>query len=520
MRQNLPVSQREYQVPPGTTLVSSTDLKSHITYCNPAFIEVSGYTRDELVGQPHNMIRHPDMPAEAFRDMWHTLQSGQPWTALVKNRRKSGDHYWVRANVTPVLDNGRVTGYMSVRTSVTRDEVAAAEALYARMREEAAAGRSDARLVAGELRHSGWRHRLAEAFSLGFGGRLAAFVTASAMLISAIVVVVSGFGLAAQIVAATMGGLACGWVVRRMAVSPLLQAIEAVNRMSAGDLTQSMPAGRQDEIGRLSRGLNQLNVNLQAIVGDVRREVEGMTLASREIANGNHDLGNRTESQASNLQQTAASLEQITGTIRQTADNARVAADLSREASAVAERSGQAARDVAGRMHQIRDASNRIAEIIGTIDGISFQTNILALNAAVEAARAGEAGRGFAVVASEVRSLAQRTTQAAQEIKTLIADSSAKVQAGSELADATGVTTVQTQEAVQRVHALIAEISAATGEQSKGVGQINVAVAELDTLTQQNAAMVEELAAAAGSLTGQAEVVSQAVRIFRASAGR
>lgn len=169
-------------------------------------------------------------------------------------------------------------------------------------------------------------------------------------------------------------------------------------------------------------------------------------------------------------------------------------------------------------MRDIRASSDRIAEIIGTIDGISFQTNILALNAAVEAARAGEAGRGFAVVAAEVRALAHRTTQAAHQIKTLIADSSAKVQAGSDLADATGNNTQQTQEVVARVHTLIAEISSATGEQSKGVAQINHSLTELDGLTQQNAAMVEQLAAAADSLSGQAEVVSQAVRIFRSGA--
>ena len=140
MRNNGPVTQREYQLPSGTTLVSTTDLQSHITYCNPAFVETSGFSRDELIGQPHNLVRHPDMPAEAYRDMWDTLKAGQPWTALVKNRRKNGDHYWVRANVTPVLEGGRVTGYMSVRTAPARAEIQAAEALYATMRAEAAAG--------------------------------------------------------------------------------------------------------------------------------------------------------------------------------------------------------------------------------------------------------------------------------------------------------------------------------------------------------------------------------------------
>ena len=208
--------------------------------------------------------------------------------------------------------------------------------------------------------------------------------------------------------------------------------------MSAGDLSQAMGVNRQDEVGQLARSINQLNVNLQAIVSDVRNEVEGITQASREIASGNSDLGSRTETQAGNLQQTASAIEQITGTIRQTAATASTAADLAQEATSVAERSGQAALDVAERMGEMRQSSQRIGEIIGVIDGISFQTNILALNAAVEAARAGEAGRGFAVVAAEVRALAQRTSAAAREIKVLIEDSSTKVEAGAQLAAATG----------------------------------------------------------------------------------
>jgi len=518
MRQNGPVTQREFVLPAGTTLVSTTDLQSHITYCNPAFVEVSGYGRDELISQPHNLVRHPDMPAEAFRDMWATLQTGEPWTALVKNRRKNGDHYWVRANVTPVLEGGRVNGYMSVRTVPGRDEVAAAEKLYARMREEAAAGALVHTMHRGELVSGGTGARLLRALRPGFGGQLMLTAMAGTLATALAAAPLAGIGLVATLPVSLLIGAGVAWWLRQQALAPIRQAITVARRMAAGDLSQAIPAGRPDEVGQLARGLTQLNVNLQAIVGDVRREVEGITLASSEIAKGNHDLGNRTESQASNLQQTAASMEQITGTLRQTADTAHTAAAMAGEAAEVAERSGVAARDVAERMGEIRTSSHRIGEIIGVIDGISFQTNILALNAAVEAARAGEQGRGFAVVAAEVRALAQRTSAAAREIKVLIEDSSTKVEAGTRLAESTGENTRQTQAAVQRVHALITEISAAASEQSKGVAQVNAGVTELDSLTQQNAAMVEELAAAASSLHGQAEVVSQAVRIFRGNA--
>ena len=522
MRHNGPISQHEFQLPSGTTLVSTTDLKSHITYCNPAFIEVSGYSREELIGQPHNLVRHPDMPAEAYRDMWATLKAGEPWTALVKNRRKNGDHYWVRANVTPVLDGGQVTGYMSVRTQPRRDEVASAEALYARMREQAASGRTALHLHKGELRASGAAAALARVLRPGLGGKLTLTALAGTTAVALLGAELAALGMPSALtlaLSAVVGAGMAAWL-RQQALAPLRQAIAVARRMSAGDLSQTLASDRFDEVGQLARALTQLNVNLQAIVGDVRREVEGITLASSEIAKGNLDLGNRTESQASSLQQTAASMEQITGTIRHTADTAHTAADLAQEASAVAQRSGEAAHTVTVRMADIRQSSQRIAEIIGTIESISFQTNILALNAAVEAARAGDAGRGFAVVASEVRALAGRTSAAAREIKVLIEDCSNQVEAGTRLAEATGENTRQTQDAVQRVHALIKEISGAAGEQSKGVAQVNVAVAELDGLTQQNAAMVEELAAAANSLHGQAEVVAQTVHIFRGGAAQ
>ena len=214
----------------GATLVSATDLKSRITYCNPAFVAASGYAREELVGQPHNLIRHPDMPAEAFRDMWATLQSGQPWTALVKNRRKCGDHYWVRANVTPVLENGHVVGYMSVRTKPGRDEVAAAEALYARMREEAAAGRIVTTLQAGELLVRTPAARLARLLRPGHAAQVAAAAAAAPLAVSGAAVVAGASWLpmlGAGIVAAALAA----WSLRALAIAPLGRATEVANRL-------------------------------------------------------------------------------------------------------------------------------------------------------------------------------------------------------------------------------------------------------------------------------------------------
>ncbi|HEU4623025.1 MAG TPA: methyl-accepting chemotaxis protein, partial [Burkholderiaceae bacterium] len=254
---------------------------------------------------------------------------------------------------------------------------------------------------------------------------------------------------------------------------------------------------------------------LVKVVGTVRSGVDSVATASAQIAQGNSDLSSRTEQQASSLQQTASSMEELTSTVSASADNAREANALSSRAKDVAMRGGQAVTQVVATMDEIQGASSKIADIIGVIDGIAFQTNILALNAAVEAARAGEQGRGFAVVAGEVRSLAQRSAQAAKEIKALISDSVNKVQSGHALVSEAGRTMNDIVEQVARVTSVIAEITAAAGEQRDGLGQINQAVTQLDTATQQNAALVEESAAAADSLRAQATRLSDAVAVFR-----
>jgi aerotaxis receptor len=520
MRVNLPVTQQEFVIPDGVTLVSTTDLSSHITYCNPAFIAVSGYSREELVGQPHNIVRHPDMPPEAFRDMWVTLKSGSPWSALVKNRRKNGDHYWVMANATPIMSNGQPVGYMSVRTKPTREQVQQAEALYARMRQEREHGHVTVALHRGRVVATGWRGALQRATRLTLGRTIGlgcaglALAGLAAGHASAVMGSVGslGAGLGLLALAALVGA-----VLRRQTLAPLEDAIRFANTMAAGDLTGRLQAGGAVEFAELKKALNQLNVNLQAVVADVRHEVEGVQVASHQIASGNQDLSSRTEAQASNLEQTAASMDQMNSTVAQSASTAGEAARLAERAAGVAREGNAAMSQVITTMDDISRSSARIGEIIQVIDGISFQTNILALNAAVEAARAGEQGRGFAVVAAEVRSLAQRTLDAAKEIKGLIAESSSKVERGSELVHSTGQTMASVVGAVEQVNALIGDITHATQEQSSGIAQINQAVGQLDSVTQQNSAMVEELAAAASSLQAQAEVMHEAVRVFRLS---
>ncbi|HEY1092730.1 MAG TPA: methyl-accepting chemotaxis protein [Burkholderiaceae bacterium] len=512
-RSKVEVTGREYIVPEGSPLVSTTDLKSYISYCNPAFIEVSGYTREELLGQPHNMIRHPDMPREAFRDMWATIGAGRPWSALVKNRRKNGDHYWVVANVTPVLEDGRVTGYMSVRTRASRAQIERAEALYAGMRAEAAANKIVTVLQRGQLQRRTLLGRLSAALDWGLAAKLGTVSVLLPLLGIALAALLPGLPGIGAVLAL---GLLAAWWLQVSTVAPLQAVIGAANRMAAGDLKQNLASAAGDELGQVNRGLNQLNVNLQAVVGDVRQQVDGIASASREISDGSADLSARTETQASNLQQAAASLEQITSTIRGNAEAAQSANEMAAQASIVAEQGGRSVNAVAERMVEIRRSSARISEIVQVIDGISFQTNLLALNAAVEAARAGEQGRGFAVVASEVRMLSARTREAAKEIKDLIESAALQVEGGHQLVGDTSRTVQQTVEAIRTVTELVARISNASREQATGITEVNTAVAQLDGLTQQNAAMVEQLSASAASLQGQAEAVTEALHILRA----
>ena len=319
----------------------------------------------------------------------------------------------------------------------------------------------------------------------------------------------------AGVLALVMAGLAIGTVLTvRSVCRPIDQLAEAARRIGEGELDVPVNTDRDDEIGSVQQSLAAMRDALRNIVGQVRQSTESIQLASTEVASGNADLSQRTEQAASSLQQTASSLEYLTGHVRQTADAAAQVFQLAASASTVAQRGGVVVSEMVRTMDGIHQGSRRIADIIGTIDGIAFQTNILALNAAVEAARAGEQGRGFAVVASEVRCLAQRSTEAAREIKGLIGSSVAQVATGARLVQDAGSTMSEIVAGVQRVTDVIGEITAAASAQRHGLVQVNGAVASLDQMTQQNAALVEQSAAAAESLRDQALRLARVIDIF------
>ena len=526
MRANLPVTDTEYPLDDDTALVSMTDLDSHITYANPAFIEVSGFAKEELIGQPHNLVRHPDMPPEAYADLWRTIQAGQQWTAPVKNRRKNGDFYWVKANVTPIVKDGQPVGYMSVRVKPSREEVARAADLYREMRE----GRSRHAVRGGDVVSTGPLGALASWLQIGVRARIWFAVLAMALAPIGFGLAeswwgdagtaVAGFGwtrlVAAGVLGLGMAGILGLWLDFSVA-RPLGDVARMAQRIAGADLTDRLATSRHDAIGRAIRGLNQTNVNLWGIVSDVRAQAHAMHVATGEISSGILDLSARTESQASSLEETAASMEQLHATVQQTADLARQANQLAASASTIAGRGGEVVGQAVANMADINQSSAKIADIIGVIDEIAFQTNILALNAAVEAARAGEQGRGFAVVASEVRNLAQKTATAAKEIKSLISDSLTKVESGAKLSEETGKAMADMVASIDRVTAIMGDISRATTEQASGIGQVNEAAMQLDRATQENAAFAEKVTAASVLLTHQADTLLEAVSIFNVS---
>ncbi|TWI61878.1 methyl-accepting chemotaxis sensory transducer with Pas/Pac sensor [Pseudoduganella lurida] len=520
MRKNLPVTNREITLDDDQAIVSKTDLDGNIVYVNPYFVDVSGFAEDELLGAPQNIVRHPDMPAEAFADLWASLRAGTPWTGIVKNRCRNGDHYWVKANVTPIREQGRTTGYMSVRTKATREQIAEATAAYAALR----AGSRDVEIRNGQLVRRGLRHLVARLSHVSLAMRiwLSTSIVNVLLVIVCFASLVEGDGSGAArygIFAATFIGLLINvflWYTLRTGVlQPLARALQGARAIAAGDLSTTFDAHGTDEVGQLLRALQQMNSNLIATIRDVRVNVETMAVATRQIAAGNSDLSGRTEAQAASLEQTAASVDEFSSTVKANADNSQQANELAVAASGVAEEGGTIVAEVIATMDEINSSSKRIVDIIGLIEGIAFQTNILALNAAVEAARAGEQGRGFAVVAGEVRNLAQRSSLAAKDIKELIEVSVGKVSAGMERAHRAGATMEQVVSSVRQVTSIMQEISIASREQSLGVDQVNQAIAHMDEVTQQNAALVEEAAAAANSLAEEAHGLTQAVSLFK-----
>jgi len=508
---------QEYAVGATDFLVLVSDRAGHFVYANPTYCRVSGYSLAELLGTQTRHMLHPDMPPQVVQDMTVTLKGKQPWTGIIKNRRKNGDYYWVRLNISPIyVDGNRYAGSLMVHSKLSRDEIAPLDALYKLM---CSGANKKLSLHHGKpIRLNLWGRAVLLLRSFGLNalvwGAMTVVAVASVVGVSAVDRGMPAWAAALGVAGVTM---ALGMYLSSALVKSLRKAVRFANNIAAGSLDSQINSTRSDEIGDLLRALAQMNMNMRATVSDVRDGIAQMQEATGNIASGTSDLSGRTDGQAQRLQATAASTEEMTANVKQTADASRKASESATAANNAAQTSGHAIAEVTAAMTAIAGASKKIADIVGVIDGIAFQTNILALNAAVEAARAGEQGRGFAVVASEVRNLAQRSAQSAREIRSLIADSAKHVADGTARVHSAGKTVADVVAQVRQVTTLVTEIAAALLEQESGIGQINDGVSNLEVVTQQNAQLVNEHTDSAARLREQSELLAQAVSVFKLS---
>lgn len=514
MKKERPVTHLEYTFDENATLMSTTDLESYINYANDTFINVSGFTQEELTGQPHNIVRHPDMPKEAFRDMWSTLKQGEPWTGLVKNRRKDGDHYWVRANTVPVMRNGEIKGYMSVRARPNDEEIKVAEQLYKNFREGNARGHAFFKGVVVRTGLMRWRTLLK---TLPLRWRLRGALL-PLLPLSALAGIALGIDITTN--AWFTGAVALmTFLISQFLEAQIIRPVERLRKQAlavvTGDYSRVEHMDRVDEIGMTLRAVSQLGLMFRWLVDDVRAQALNVLETSDTLRATNNALSQRTSKAASNVEQTAAAMHEMMKTVQSNTGKASEVDSLSRETSIAASGGGQVMSNMAEIMTAITESSKQITNITSIIDGIAFQTNILALNAAVEAARAGEQGKGFAVVAGEVRQLAQRSASAASDIKRLVETSSTQVKTGSEEVEGACCKMEEIVERIKHVTLLIADISNSTAEQARALAEVSQAVRELDTITHQNAERVQENAVASGEMNAQAQRLAEAISVFR-----
>ncbi len=520
MRNNQPVTRKECLIPDHVAIISRTDAKGIITHVNDDFLALSGLTRAEVIGQPHNIVRHPDMPPEVFRDFWDTLQAGRPWMGVLKNRCKNGDHYWVKATATPTPDGG----YMSVRVKPTRDEVAAAEALHARMRQD-----PGFRLEGGQPRKGALAALLNRLMDMGLATKL--WITTLASMVAVLAAVLLGWAALGSVLADLSPQAAAGiapfrtgllavagvtlvvwplvawWVIRHLN-RPLQQAVEAAKGIAAFDFSRPVPQAGGDEVGQLLRQFAIMRNNLQEGAVMIQQNARRLDEAVQVLKGSSQAAAHAATEQSDASTSMAASVEELSVAIDQMEEHAR-------EASSVASHAGEASREGSGVVHHTADEIGRVADsvnasaatireletfstdisaIVEVIREIAEQTNLLALNAAIEAARAGEQGRGFAVVADEVRKLAERTANSTLQITGMID----KVQQGARRAVAemeTGVS--QVAEGVQLAHKAgdsIAAIESTSGRVVHSVAEISNALREQAMAARTIAQNVERVA--------------------------
>ena len=496
MKSNMPVTQIEHALNDKATLLSTTDKESHITYANSAFIDASGFNEDQLMGEAHNIIRHPDMPPAAFADMWYTLQQGDSWTGMVKNRRQNGDHYWVRANVTPVWHNEKLTGYISVRTVPSRDEITHSESLYQKMNSQQFKG---FRLFKGIIIRRGLLAWTSMFKWLNISQRVNYSLGVTALL--ALLFIFAPFNPFIQSGGLLVLFLALAIYLKYQICQPVNTLLTQMKKVVSGRKPDNCHLNRVDEIGMLMRLVNQSGLNLNSLVNDVSTQISGIRAISQRVSKEGTALHQRSEETSADLQQTAAAIEEIGSAVQQTAETAAHTMTMADKTSANAAEGGDIMKQTIAMMQAISRDNGQIVDIIGVIDSIAFQTNILAL-----------------VVAAEVRNLAQHSASAAKEIKQLIENNVANVNSGVKMVEQTETHLTGMIGDVLQMSMMIKDISLATREQTLALDLINDSISRVGTMTHNNAEMVERVTDATADLTQRSSRLQQAVQVFGVSA--
>jgi len=522
MRKNLPITGIETELLDEQYLISKTDLAGRIIYANPAFVEVSGFSREELIGAPHNIVRHPDMPPEVFADLWHTLKQGRSWVGVVKNRRKDGGFYWVLAHASPIIEQGELTGFASVRVRAKTQDIQAAEQFYQELR----AGRNRSRTIrAGQITARSWRRPFAGLRFLAGPSLLAAFLRKGLLnlgITGGIITMIlntempqqSMILLASSLGVGTLMILGYQAVLMRRVLGSFKTATHIAQQIAAGNLTVNTRGPAVKQLETLGQNLDLMRKSLMSISTDVDQSCGNNQLVSRKLSDNSALLEARTQEQAASMQETTASMSSFGQAVLQTAENAKASHELASRSADIASRGNEAVQKVSSSMQQILESSQHIGNIVSMINNIAFQTNILSINASIESARAGEAGKGFAVVASAVRSLAQQAAEAADEIKQLVTETQTLSAEGADHAAHAGQTMQEILTSVSEVAGLMGEISAATSEQSIGLGQLTQALKQVDQITSDNAALVHDLSETAQELNQNGAELQEAISVL------
>ena len=542
MRKNLPVTNAETQLPEDQFIYSRTDLKGQITETNDAFCQISGFSREEMLGQPHNMVRHPDMPPAAFDDLWRDLKAGLPWRGIVKNRRKDGGFYWVVANVSPVRENGQVVGYQSVRSRPSREEIAGAEKAYARIN----AGEKNLSVSHGRavrVRSPFVAALLSLRAQMVFMGLLV--LTLGVMEASRMVLdgpLLSQLHRALVVFSVIYALYFVGYFVPRVGRDLDSSSNWMMSVLSSGNLKQRLAVARGDQLGVLARQMDVFVSSVQATVQGMADTAMQVQRSTQEVEAGMRAVMQSAEHQNEATSSAAAAVEEVTVSIGEVAEHARSTRDVAASAGEVSssgvQRSDEACQTInslaetvkrsAGQVEALGQRSAEISQIAGSIKEIADQTNLLALNAAIEAARAGEQGRGFAVVADEVRKLAERTALATEEISTMIGLIQSETQkavdgmraGASQVGE--GVELVHSaQEALQRINEemggtiqRVNEISHASSEQQEAMTQLARNVEQVASMTEQNVAVVNQTQSMVLRLEGMVDRMNKAANQF------